>query len=115
MAWKDMQQAQILHGDERWPAFESSIEKDTFGVSEWVLIPDKVQNVSITITFTGGATGTVQTSTDKVDTIKTGVPLAISWPFGVVGVDTQKACYPPSAIRIFQIAAGTMAMTIRAN
>lgn len=115
MGWQELKQAQVLSGDAKWPAWEGEIDLSAPGFSDWLLIPDKIQNVSVTITFTLGATGKVQTTTDIVSTIKTGTPLAIDWPFGVVGVDTQKACYPPSGIRIFQIAPGTMNFTIRCN
>ena len=115
MGWQELQQAQILSGDERMPAWEIEVNLSAAGNSDWYLIPDKVDNISVTVSFTGGATGKVQTCTDKVDVIKNGTPVPVDWPFGLVAITTQKACWPPSGIRAVQVGAGTMKLSIRAN
>lgn len=113
MGWRELNQAQILHGDEHWPSFEGEITLIAPGVSDWILIPDKIQNVSITLSFTAGASGKVQTTTDEVWTVKTGVPIAVDWPFGEVGNNRTEICNPVSGIRAVQIETGTMKVTLR--
>jgi len=113
MGWKEPEQAQILHGDEREPAFEFEINLTTPSESDWLLIPDKIDNISVTVSFTSGATGKIQATTDKVYNVKQGIPVAEDWPLGVIGFTTQETCYPCTAIKAIQITNGTMKVTVR--
>ena len=96
-------------------SWEYEINMDTPGNSEWVIIPEKIRLISVTISFQGGASGKMQTSTDKVDTIKTGSPVSIDWPFGEVNTNQTKVCKPCSGIRAVQINTGIVKITLRAQ
>lgn len=92
--------------------WEREIVLDTPGESEWIIIPEQVDIISITVSFTGGATGKIQTTTERVYIVKTGSPLAEDWSYGVVSVSFTKTCKPCSAIRAVMIHSGTMKITI---
>ena len=77
------------------------------GPGKSILIPNDVKNVSVTISFSGGAQGKIQTSTDTISDIETGVSdVWIDAPFGIVTVNTaaatdsldRTAIYPASII-----------------
>lgn len=84
-------------------SWEAELNLDAPGNSEWVIIPEKISGISVTVSFTAGATGKMQTTTAKVDTILTGSPVAIDWPFGTVATNQSKVCRPCSGMRAVQI------------
>lgn len=96
-------------------SFEIEINLTSAGNSEWIIIPEKIRFISVTVSFTGGATGKIQTTTDKVDTIRNGSPIAIDWRFGEVTNNRTEVCKPVSGLRAVQIESGTMKVTIRAQ
>ena len=96
-------------------SWESELNLSAPGNSEWVIIPEKIQKISVTVSFTGGATGKIQTTTAKVDTILNGSPVVIDWPFGTVSTNQSKVCMPVSGMRAVQIGSGTMKVTMRAQ
>ena len=100
-------------GQER--SYEYEINLDAPGNSDWIIIPERVRHISVTVTFESGATGKIQTTTDRVDTIRNGNPVAIDWPFGIVSTNQTKVCRPCSGIRAVQVGAGTMKVTLRAQ
>lgn len=100
-------------GDARKVAWEKEIDLAAPGNSDWLLIPDEVQGLSVTLSFSGGGSGKVQTTTDVLNTVKTGSPVTVDWPAGEVSSTTQDFCVPVTAIRLVQINAGTAKMTVR--
>jgi len=96
-------------------AWEKKIELSSPGESEWIIIPEKVKFIPVTVSFTGGATGKMQTSTDLVYDIKTGSPVPIDWPYGLVAINQTKVCLPVAGMRAVQVGTGTMKVTMRAQ
>jgi hypothetical protein len=113
MGYKEMNVCGENTGDPRKVAWESEINLAAPGNSDWILIPDEVQGLSVTLSFAGGGTGKVQTTTDILNTVKSGSPIVVDWPAGEVGVTTQDFCVPVTAIRLVQVNAGTAKMTAR--
>ena len=105
----------VNNGNQGFTAWEHEISLIAPGNSAWVLIPDQINRIDVTLSFTGGSSGKMQTTTEKIDTIKNGLPIAIDWPFGSIDVSRSESCKPVSAIRAVQEAAGTMKVTIRAQ
>ena len=99
-------------GQER--SYEAEINLNAAGNSDWIIIPERIKFISVTVSFTG-ATGKIQTTTDKVNTIINGSPVAIDWPFGTISTNQTKVCRPCSGIRAVQVGAGTMKVTLRAQ
>lgn len=110
-----MQAAQTGYSLGQDRSWEFEINLSAAGFSEWVIIPEKIKGISVTASFTGGASGKVQTSTDPVAVVKTGSPIAIDWPFGEVDINMSKSCRPVSGMRAVQIGTGTMKLTLRAQ
>lgn len=96
-------------------SWEDEINLDSPGESEWIIIPEKINIITVTISFSAGASGKVQISTDKIDTIENGIPIAVDWPFGVVSTNQSKSCRPVAGMRAVQVGTGTMKMTLRAQ
>lgn len=115
METKNLQVAKTEYSRGEPRAFEIEINLDAPGFSEWIIIPEQVVTIAVTVSFTSGGTGKVQATTDKVYEIKTGTPEGVDWPFGIVDDTFQAACIPPSAIRAEQVGSGSMIMTVRAQ
>jgi hypothetical protein len=94
-------------------SWEDEVNLSAPGSSDWIIIPEKVRGVSVTVSFTGGATGKMQATTDRVNTIETGTPVAVDWPFGIVSVTTQRRVKACSGLRAVQVGTGTMKVTFR--
>lgn len=99
-------------GQER--SYEKEVNLNSAGNSDWIAIPERIRHISVTVSFVG-ATGKIQTTTDPVDTIRNGTPVAIDWPFGIVSTNQTNVCKPCSGIRAVQVGAGTMKITLRAQ
>ena len=106
-------QADYSIGQDR--SWEKTIRLFAPGTSSWLIIPEKIGGITVTISFTDGASGKVQTASDQNLTINAGEEIAVNWPFGVVNNLTAKRLNPVSAVRIVQINPGTMKMTLRAQ
>jgi len=96
-------------------AWEIEINLNAPGNSDWIIIPEKVQNISATVSFQDGGTGKIQTSTDTVYEIENDNFIAVDWPWSEISTTLQKTCKPPTAIRAVQINAGKMKVTFRGN
>ena len=99
----------------RKASYEYTIELSATENSSWILVPPCIARLSITISFSGGGTGNVEFTTDSVDTVKFGTPVAVTWDFGTVSVTTQDACDPPTALRLVQVASGTSKLTVKGS
>jgi len=96
-------------------AFEAEASLVGISISDYVLIPSEVNSISVTVSFTGGATGYVEATTDIIDKVVAETATWLIWNQGEVSVTTQDSAYPPSAIRAIQSGAGTMKMSVRAQ
>ncbi len=96
-------------------AYESEVALAAVSDSAWMLIPKDISDVSYVLSVAGGGKGKVQVTTDSVNTVKTGSPVAIDWPAGEVSVNTSDSSVPVTAVRLSQTFAGTTKLTIRAQ
>lgn len=110
-----MQAAQTGYSIGQDRSWEFEVNLEAAGESEWIIIPEKIKIISVTVSFTGGASGKVQTTTDRVDVVVNGSPVPIDWPFGVIDVNVSKSCRPVSGMRAVQVGTGTMKLTVRAQ
>jgi predicted Rossmann-fold nucleotide-binding protein len=95
-------------------AYEKTVELAAGGSSPAIIIPQDVTNISISLVYTGGGTGSVEVSNDSVYTVKEGTPTWISQAV-VGGTNVLINIAPPTAIRATQVNAGTMKMAVRAQ
>lgn len=114
MGYKEMNVANVKDGgDVKTKAFEYQETLTGAGNGESVLVPDDIRNIVATVSFTAGAQGYIQATSDNIDTVKTGSPIWVTWGAGQVSVTTQDVAIPPTALRMVQVGTGTMKMTLR--
>jgi hypothetical protein len=113
--YQDMNAAQVDYSIGQDRSWEKQIILKAVSISDWIIIPEKIKIIDVTVSFTGGASGKIQTSTDLVDTVKNGSPVPIDWPFGTVSSDQSRSCKPVTAMRAVQEAAGEMKLTMRVH
>ena len=114
--WKKMEVAPVNEGVQNIFAWEFQENLIASGNGAWIIIPDEVAGVAVTVSFASGGTGKVQTTTDKVAFVKAGSSVVVKdWDLGTVSGTTQDYCKPCTAIRAVQIASGTMQITVRAQ
>lgn len=94
-------------------AFEFSETRNSAGNGSAVLIPSDIKSLTVTVSFTGGATGYVEATTDRLSSVKNDTAIWVPWRAGTVSTTTQDKCCPPSAIRMVMIGTGTMLMSMR--
>jgi hypothetical protein len=93
-------------------AYEYEVNLDGAGSSEAIIVPQDVTNLSISLVYTGGGTGYLGVTNDKVYTVKEGTPTWIAQAV-TAGTNVLINIAPCSAIRATQVGAGTMKMTVR--
>ena len=115
MGYKVMKPAQVQDGGEKGRAFEETSELAAAGNGDWILVPDDIRQLVITVVPTT-ATAKVQTTTDPIAVVKSGTGItAVDWDAGAVSSTTQDVAYPVTALRLVQIGAGTAKMSVRAQ
>ena len=84
------------------------------GNGAWIFIPAGAKAVVCTMSFPGGGSGKVQTTTDPVLDVKDDVAgiTAADWVDGTVMVTTSNVCAPVTAIRQVNVS-GNSKLTIR--
>ena len=119
MAYKELEVAPVKNGGEKGFAFEYAVTLAAISNGDWLIIPDDIKSIAVTLSFTDSAEGKVQTTTDKVETVKLGSPVAVDWTSGVVSATTSDATSPVTALRLSQTSigggSGTVKMTLRAQ
>lgn len=98
-------------------AFEYEETLVAIGNGKTILMPDDVSSVVVTATFSAGASGYIEATSDVVQKVKNEDPNLqwIIWDSGTVDITTQDYCIPPTALRMVQVGAGEMTMTMRAQ
>ena len=76
-------------GGTRLEAFEADIDLSGAGTSDFILIPSDVNNVTVTVSFTGGAEGYIEATTDKIEKVIAGTAIWVTWTQGQVNSDIQ--------------------------
>ena len=115
MSWKKMNVAPVNEGVPNKFAWEYEESLAAGGNGESVILPDEIIGFAVTVEFTGGGTGYISTTTDSISNVKAGTCTWVTWDLGTVGTTKQDYARPVTAIRMTQVAAGTMKMTCRAQ
>ena len=116
MGWKQMLVTPALDGGEKGFGFEMTVALAAAGDTDSILIPDDIQNVSVTAQASGGATATIYTTTDLVSTVKAaGTITWVPWAAGAVTTATGAVFYPVTAIKMTQVGAGASVLSVRAQ
>ncbi len=102
-------------GRDRKFAYEQEVSLIANGNSDWILIPEDVSSVAVTLLVSGGGKGKVQATTHSISDVIADVAIGIDWDFGEVDVNTQDVGFPPTAIRLVQTFAGTVSLKVRAQ
>lgn len=98
------------------PAYELKRELTEAATTEWVLIPDQVNNIVGTITVTGAATAYSEATTSPLADVVNDTAIADKWPFEDVTVDNSPATQssrPVTALRGVMTGTGTATFTLR--
>ena len=86
------------------------------GTGEWVLLPSDVQSIAVTISFSDGGRGKVQTTTDIRINVENDNVISVDWPLGVVDSTIQDFVIPVTALRLVQTSTeGSSKLTVRAQ
>ena len=115
MANKDMQVAPSYgNWQNHRQAYESEVSLASVTTSEAIMIPQDVNNVSISIIVGAGGQGFVDVSNDSVYEVKNGTPTWLPNSIALVA-NTLVNIEPCTAIRLNQSNAGTVKMCVRAQ
>ncbi len=106
MGWQSMEVSPVVPGDIVQFSYEKEILLDAVGVSDWIMIPRGVRDISISLYLTGSATASVETTMDLIRNVKAGTALFQTWARGIVLKDTQDSCYTVTAMRLNQVTLG---------
>ena len=96
-------------------AFEYKQELIAAGNGDWIIIPDEIQNISVTAQASGGATARVETVTDPISDVANNIVTPVIWDAGEVTLAVSDTAFPCTAIRLVQTNAGSSKLTVRAQ
>ena len=102
-------------GRDRKFAYEQEVSLIGVGNSDWILIPEDVNSIAVSLLVSGGGKGKVQATTNSIADVIADNATGIDWDFGEVSVNTQDVGFPPTAIRLVQTFAGTVSLKVRAQ
>ena len=94
-------------------SFEYSSTLVNAGEGPWVLVPNGVDSVAVTLAVSAGE-GKIQISNDLDSVIRNSIPVSVDWPLGSVVSTVEDVCSPVSAIRQVNIS-GTTTLQMRAQ
>lgn len=98
-------------------AFELKLDDVPFGITtDWVIIPDQVNNIVGTVSVADGATAYVESTTSPLADIINDTATAVKWPFTDVTAANSPATQssrPVSALRGVVTTAGTANFSLR--
>jgi hypothetical protein len=114
----EMQLANItLSGEMRVFAHEMELSLSSTGDSQWIIIPLGITQIAVTISFSSGGRGKIQTTTDIIRRIKDndGI-IPVDWSLGVVNNTIQDSVIPVTALRLVQTSeTGSSKISVRAQ
>jgi len=98
-------------------AYEIEQSLSENGNGSWILIPEDVITIAVSISFTDGGRGKVETTTDIVSNVKNDIGVVpVDWALGVVNDTIQDSVIPVTAIRLVQTSlTGSSKLTVRAQ
>lgn len=113
----EMQKTNISpDGEQRIFAYEMELSLSSIGNTQWILVPLRVQQITVSLIFTGGARAKVQTTTSPILTVKEGTPNSLDWPHGVINQNCSDVCVPVTALRLVKtVDSGTVEIEVRAQ
>lgn len=110
----EMNVSQVLTGFGELPTWEASYILTGPGNGRWILLPEIIGGTA-TVSFTAGASGTVECTSDSVVDVKNNEAIGEEWVNGEVAVTTQDVFSKCTAIRAVMINPGTMKITVTAK
>lgn len=118
MIIKNMSNAKAPAGGEAGWGFDHLEELAAAGTSGIIIVPEDVQNLSVTLKVTGDGSTIVYTTTDRLNDVKSDVAglVWVPWSLGAVHDDVKSTTfYPVTAIKMVQTGTGSSRLTIRAQ
>ena len=112
-AYKQMVVAPTIDGGEREFGFEAYETLAAAGSTPYILIPDDVQNITVTAESTG--TIVVYSTTSPVSMVKADTATWLAWGAGSVSTATGATFNPVTAIYATQSGAGASKFSVRAQ
>jgi len=106
MAYKNMSKGYLRLGASRKNEFDETLAAP--GNGDWVLVPTKAQGVNVAF-ITSGGSGKIQYTHDKIETVKTGSPVAFDWDLGQQTENADDVLHNVTAIRLVNVS-GTVRM-----
>ena len=103
------------NGRDKKFAYEFVSELDAIGNGDWVLIPEDVNLIAVTLEITDGSRAKTEATTDSIENIKADVAVGLDWDIGSTYVSQQDICRGASAIRLVQISTGSSKMSVRTS
>lgn len=116
--WIEMQVVTVTPtGRDRKFAYEIQVDTTGIDTSKWILIPEDISSIAVTISFSSGGRGKVQATTDILSVVKANTNVVTKdWALGVVSRTTQDSVVPVTAIRLKQTSeTGSSKLTVRAQ
>jgi hypothetical protein len=115
MGYKFMQPVSINTQNQTQRAFEHKEELSAASSSDWIIVPDDIRGVSVSVSASGGATARAETTTSLYKDVISDTAQPETWPSGEVTTITSQNAHPCTAIRLVQTGAGSSIMTLRAQ
>ena len=97
-------------------AFELQLEVTAATTTDWVLIPDQIQNIVGTVSVTGAATAYAEVTTSPLADIVNDTAIPDPWPFPDVTTANSPSTQfsrPVAAIRGVMTGTGTATFSLR--
>lgn len=104
--------AQVNTGRADKVSWEYSKIYNSEGVKDWLIIPDQIQERSILISFSGGASGKIQHTLSLVTDIKDDNAIEEDWPFGIVNKKRSETFRAVRGIRAVMYGTGAMKIEV---
>lgn len=118
MAYHMMKAAPLSVGSEKIFAFEEEVTLEAADTGDDVLVPDDVRGIALSLSFTGTATGKIEFTLSKVNTVQAGDGIWQDWDEGDITDQATTTAYlvPVTAFRVVMTGGtGTVTMAARAQ
>jgi hypothetical protein len=83
----------VKDGGTRLVCFELESNLAAADTGDIILVPSDINSVSVTVSFTGGASGYVEATTDTLERIKNGTAEYVVWNSGVESDGSEDEIY----------------------
>jgi len=86
-------------GRDRKFAYEQEVSLAAVGNSDWILIPEDVNSVAVSL-FVSDCEATVEATTDSIRAVLADTAEGLEWDLGRVRGSAQNMAYPVTAVRM---------------